>query len=155
VKFKVHTFSGGFTEEGSEYQKSYFLSRYSKAPWAESKAICKAFDLELVTLESNSELQSFLNIINNNSYLRTLSGTYLWADGISLTPKSKTDWYWTKSGKKLTFPLPWALNQPDFLRVDEYCLALGKYNNSNFEFHDGICSLFISFVCQRNELYIP
>ncbi|KAL7036600.1 hypothetical protein ACKWTF_008859 [Chironomus riparius] len=145
----------GFADDGSEYQKSYFISRYSKTPWAESKAICRAFDLEFTTLESNSELQSFLNIIDNNSYLRTISDTFFWIDGISLTPKSKTDWYWTKSGKKLTFSLPWALNQPDFLRVDEFCLALGKSSNQKFGFHDGICSASISFVCQRIELYVP
>ena len=83
--------TGGFTDRGAQYQKSYFLSRYDKSYWAESKAICKTFNLELATIKTLAEAHSVLGMVDCSNYLRATNENYTWIDGITLTPGSQTD----------------------------------------------------------------
>ncbi|XP_070509920.1 uncharacterized protein [Chironomus tepperi] len=143
----------GFTADGVEYQKSYFLSRYSKAPWAETKAICRAFDLELPRFETLTEARAVLTMADNNSILKTLTSVWIWIDGITLTSKSTTDWYWTKTGMKVSFPMDWYPGNPS---GGQNCLAISKAAiNARFGFNDVECYTPQNIICQRVELYVP
>ncbi|KAL7036608.1 hypothetical protein ACKWTF_008865 [Chironomus riparius] len=129
---------------------SFFLSRYSKAPWAESKAFCKAFDLELLSFETLEESRAFISMADNNSILKKLSNVWLWTDGITLTKKSTTDCYWTKTGTKISFPMDWYPGQPS--GSDQYCLCVSKRSaKTKFGFNDLQCYDSYTIVCQRVE----
>lgn len=144
---------GGFTDERVEYQKSFFLSRYAKSFWPESQSFCSAYGLELATLETVEESRSLLTMVDNESTLRPLGSTWIWIDGITLKPLTKTEWYWTKSGKKLSFPLDWYQNQPNGL--DQFCLCVSKgTTNAKFGYNDGHCDTALQFICQRIEFFL-
>lgn len=128
-----------------------------KNTWGEARAICKSFDFELTTLETLSEAKAFLSMADNNSYFKSFAGVYFIIDGTTLTPKSTTDWYWTQSGKKIQFPIPWGTGQPDFSNNLEFCFSFGRRSASeNFGFNDLRCfETIYQFVCQRIDMVIP
>lgn len=76
-------------------------------------------------------------------------------DGITATPKSSTEWYWTSSGKKVSYALPWNPGQPDYKLNKEYCLAIGRVRSYNpLKFHDFPCTEDPrQFICQRKESF--
>lgn len=113
--------------------------------------------MELATMETLSEANAVLTMADNHSFLRALSNSILWIDGITLTPMSKTDWYWSDSGEKIDFSIPWLANQPN--SADQRCLSIAKETiNQKFGFNDGTCSstsFMVRFICERIDLYIP
>ena len=140
---------GGFTDNGSEFQKTYLASRYAKSSWFKAKSICKSFDLELVSFETLNEAQVFLDICKNNEFIKSLGSPYIHVDGMTQTPHSPTEWYWTNSGRKVSFRIPWQNGQPDF-DGDEYCLSVV----ANEGFNDLPCETYIgSFICQRLDYF--
>jgi len=103
-------------------------------------------------------MQAVLNLADSNSFLRTLSSIGIYVDAMSLTVKSPSDWYWTKSGQKLTFTLPWIPGEPNnHNNMNEVCLSFTKISiSSKFGFNDAPCSpASYTFLCQRIEFSIP
>jgi hypothetical protein len=146
----------GFTENGAEYQKTYLASRYAIANWFEAKAICKSFDLELASFETLAEANFFLNLCYDNDFIQSYGLTHIHIDGMTQTPNSTTEWYWTNSGKKISFSIPWHPGQPDFFG-DEYCFSFMASPLANvLGFNDMRCNDYIApFVCQRIDFSIP
>ena len=123
------------------------------APFGESRAICRSYGLELVTLATLNETRAFLNMADNCKNLRDLE---ILVDGASPSSNLATDWYWTKTGEKITFPIPWYTGQPNGFNNVQFCLSIYKENASKyFGFNDASCTNPFLFACQRNELYIP
>ncbi|KAL7036599.1 hypothetical protein ACKWTF_008858 [Chironomus riparius] len=155
IFYKLGTYRG-FTDEGSEYQKSYFFTRYSLGTWSDARSFCSSYDLEFITLETLDEARAFLTMADNNSFLRSRSTYWIYIDAVTHTIKSRTDWYWTNSGKKISYAMPWRLAAPNNDYNDEYCLSFGKGSlNENFGFDDVMCNSGTPFACQRIELLIP
>jgi hypothetical protein len=103
-------------------------------------------------METLEEARAVTCMIDNESTLKQLNSTWLWIDGVTLTDKSKTDWYWTKTGKKISFPIDWYPGQPS---GNQFCLCIGKSTiNSKCGFNDGICSGSFQFICQRTEFFL-
>ncbi|CAG9805260.1 unnamed protein product [Chironomus riparius] len=146
----------GFTDAGVEYQKTFLLQRYSSAPWAESKAICKAFDLDLVSFETLVESRAFLNMLDTNSALRTLASISVWSDGITLSSiGSTTDWYWSKTGKKISFSIDWLPNQPNGNNDQQYCMCIARHDfSSTLKFNDCFCYGAYRIACQRTQFFL-
>lgn len=155
VKYKTLVFSGGFTEEGSEYQKTYFFSRYSSGSWADSRSFCHSYGLEFLTMDTLAEGRAVLTMADNNSILRTFTSVWLNIDGIALTLKSPTNWYWTNSGKKISYPIPWRPDAPNNHGGSEYCLTIGRYlTTGKFGFDDALCNNNDRISCQRIDFFI-
>lgn len=133
------------------------MSRYLKADWGQAKAICKTFDLELASFETITEAHTFLHMCEKSSLIPSEKVFYL-TDGMTVTPRSsnKDNWYWTNSGKKISYDLPWTGVQPDFYRGIEYCLSIGRVKgNDTLGFNDYTCvSGVIHFICQKVDFYI-
>ncbi|KAL7036603.1 hypothetical protein ACKWTF_008862 [Chironomus riparius] len=152
--YKLGTYRG-FTDDGAEYQKTFFFSRYSESFWAESKAICNAFKMELASMETLAEANALLTMADNHSFLRAVNDIIIWIDGIALSPISTTDWYWSNSGEKINFPIPWVIGQPS--STDQRCLSIHKAGiNQKFGFNDFHCSdsyfiyLFVDVTVRKN-----
>jgi len=117
------------------------------APWLESRAICKSYDLELVTIETLAEAQAILNMAYKGNTLNTV---FTYVDAMAFTLKSPTNWYWTKSGEKVSFALPWRTGEPNnYNNSNEACLAFTR-----LEFYDVPCTNFFPFVCQKIDFII-
>lgn len=121
--------------------------------WGEARAICKSFDLELATFETLSEAAKFLSMADNHSIFKSFAGVYFLIDGTTLSPASSTDWYWSKSGKKIQFPISWLSGQPDNGNISEYCFSFGRRNaTEKFGFNDLRCfEVIYHFVCQKMD----
>lgn len=102
----------------------------------------------MVSFETLEEARSFLSMVDNNSVLRKMSKVWLWIDAITLTVKSTTDWYWTKTGNIISFPLDWYKGQPS--GSGQYCLSISKRSaTTKFGFNDLQCYDSYNIVCQR------
>lgn len=141
---------------GKEYQKSYFYPRILKGDWAQSKLLCKGFDLELATFETLNEAFQFLSMIASfNASASLPTPKYFYTDGFTLTIGSVDDWYWTKNGNKVSFDIPWAPYEPNSNHGLEYCLSVGKASLSQgWGFNDVHCqheNKTFPFICQRMD----
>ncbi|KAL7036611.1 hypothetical protein ACKWTF_008868 [Chironomus riparius] len=155
---KIGTYRG-LTSNGAEYQKSYFFPRHlMKTPWIESRAVCNSYDFELTIFETLAEAEAVLTMAENNSFLKTLNSVFISVDAMTLTLKSTTDWYWTKTGQKISYALPWMPGEPNNINtINELCLSFGRSTlTSRFGFNDSPCSeIDFSFLCQKIEFFMP
>ena len=153
----IFFYLGGFTDNGAEYHKTYLASRYAKANWIDAKTICNSFDLELASFETLPEATSFLGMCLKNDFILSYGESYFHIDGMTQTPNSTTEWYWTNSGRKISFPIPWQPKQPDLFGGVEYCLSFMAFRYYNVPgFNDiGCKSVMMPFVCQRLDYVIP
>lgn len=128
-----------------------------KNTWGEARAICRSFDMELTTIETLIEAKSFLALADNHSHFRSENGAWIAIDGTTLTSKSTTDWYWPKTGRKISFPIPWLPGQPDNVHTNEFCFGIGReFGHQKFGYNDMGCSGSVAhFICQRFEISIP
>lgn len=127
-----------------------------KNTWGEARAICKSFGFELTTFETLLEARTFFSMADNHSYFRIFDRVFFIIDGTTLTGKSTTDWYWTQTGKKIQFPIPWGRTQPDFGGNFEYCGSFGRLTGADkFGFNDLKCfENLYQFVCQRVDFFM-
>lgn len=105
--------------------------------------------MDSLSLETLEEHNSFLQTCEKNLILFE-DWTHV---GATTTVGKSTDkWYWVSTGKLITYPLKWALYQPDFAGSNEYCLLIVKSPN-NFSFGDIICqgAYDLKFICQKSD----
>lgn len=138
----------GRTEYGRLYVKSYFIPRYFKAYWTQIKTICQSYGMETLSLETKQEADDFLGNLNNYALL---FDQYAHIGGISSVPRSKTDWFWENSLKKVNYSMNFAPNQPD---GSGNCLAVDKYvvnGSRTYGFNDINCygRHEETFFCQK------
>ena len=132
------------------------MSKYLRTNWLKAKSICKSFDLELASFETLAEAENFINIAKNHPFVISYGGNHMLVDGMTDTPNTKTEWFWTKTGTKVSYSLPWQKGEPNFLNEGEYCLAISAHEPSTLGFNDIPCQLgLIAFVCQRIDYFVP
>ena len=113
--------------------------------------------MELATFETLDEFKNFQQLWEKSNFSELFKSTfYLHVDGITKTPKSYDDWYFTKNGRKIQFEMPWLEGEPNCGSNIEYCLSVGKKSSEDvIKFNDSICYStrnnfhFNSFVCQK------
>jgi len=133
------------------------VSRYATADWFGAKALCKSFDLELATFETLIEAEKFIQVAKENQFIKTKIYPHVFVDGMTLTPNSATDWYWTRTGEKIPFTLPWKVGEPNFaFNGTEYCISVFLQAPDNLGFNDVRCQIEETrFICQRIDAFIP
>jgi hypothetical protein len=125
-------------------------------PWAEARSFCSSYGLEFLTMETLEEAKAVLTMADNNSILRQLPYAWLHVDALSMSLKSKTDWYWTKTGKKISYTIPWRSVAPNDAAGREYCLTIGKGSiNEKIGFDDTYPESKTFTGCQDIEISIP
>lgn len=108
--------------------------------------------MEILSVETKPEADYLMGVLKNSTHL--LDGeTIFHIGGISFTPKSKKDWYWVNSGKKVGFPMYFAEGQPDYTNGIESCLSFIKFH-VDYGFNDIPCfgQWDRKFICQRDEV---
>ena len=132
------------------------MSRYTTADWFGAKALCKSFGLELATFETLTEAETFIQVAKENQFIKTNVHPHFLVDGMTLTPNSTTDWYWTKTGEKIPFPLPWREGEPNFaFDGTEYCISVFLQAPDNLGFNDVRCQIEERpYICQRMDYLI-
>lgn len=140
----------GETKCGEGYEKSYYVAKNIKAYWSIAAGICKSFELEFLSLETEAEASELLQLCSNNS---ETFDQHTHIGGITTSPKSLDEWYWINSYNRIDYPLRFRHDQPNNYGGDEFCLSLQKEGN-NFEFNDIKCyeSWREKFICQHSSL---
>ena len=141
-----------FTANDKGQAKNYYVPRYFKSQWTLTRSICKAYDMDVLELETLDESNKFRAMCKEN---------YQWFDhhthigAITLVDKSPTEWYWVSSGKKVKFALEFLAGEPDNNLNTEHCLSLWRGNSNNFMFNDIYCNVEkhddrdFKFVCEK------
>jgi hypothetical protein len=142
---------GGDDRFGSFYQKIYYYPRYVNVTWIEAKMLCKTYNLQLATIQTLNEAYAVMNMINRNADLGVRDNLWVYIDGMGLTPRTSTDWYWSESGNKIDFTMPWLTGQPDTAGGAEWFLSIGKYTkDTQIGFNDIPGTGFVNaFLCQK------
>lgn len=118
-----------------------------KSQWYLTRPICKAYGFDIVSLDTVEEMEAVAAMCEEN---KDLFGWYIHIGGVASTSKSKTDWYWVNSNRKVSYAMSWQNGQPDFSGSNEWCLTLGK--SSKFMFNDIPChgSWEEKFICESS-----
>lgn len=139
---------GGIDHNGTEYEKTFFVPRYFKTASSVVRPICQAHGYDAASLDTLEEFEAVSLLCKRHQNL--INNDYVHIDGITMTPKSQKDWYWTVSGKKVNYEMSWAPKNLDFNYNSEWCLSLGPANV--YQFNDIRCQdQNLSFICQRTQ----
>lgn len=128
---------------------TYYLPRYFNSSWQNARAICRSYDMDFLTLETEAEANIFFELCRDHA---GLFGDYAHIGGITTQGGSRDQWYWVNSGKKVNYSLKWADSEPDNgYGGTELCLSIVRKPGDTFYFNDIRCSESITqFVCQQN-----
>jgi hypothetical protein len=149
MNFKLSTkslLSGGTNETGHTYDKYFWFPTHFKATWVQANFICKSYGLKMISLDSFDEMRAFMKEFLSKIKLFN-EAVYMGA--ILAEPRSKTEWYWVATGKKLNFDLPWYPGEPNNYGGSEQCLLLHTLSL----FLDLKCyeERYFNFLCQSVE----
>lgn len=129
-------------------EKTYFLSCHFTVNWVHTRSICKAYDMDVLSLDSAEEADAFLSLCYSMS---SIFGWQTHIGGMTTEAKSLTNWYWVVTNKKINFPMNWAPGEPNDLK-SEKCLGVVKeHSDGKFYFNDLPCAdgTKYKFVCQK------
>lgn len=110
--------------------------------------------MEIATFKTLNEANNILNILNTHP---AVSQNRYQVGGVTLTPRSKTDWYWITTGNLVFYELPFSPGEPDDRWGMEFCLEIYRSQaNISFGFNDCVCDNYpkapdpeASFICQK------
>lgn len=131
-------------------RKTFWISTHFQAYWDQAKTICSSYGMEFLSLESLQEADGLLSLCHKKN---ALFDQWTHIGGVTTVPKSKTEWYWVETGKKVNFTLKFGSGQPDNAGGKEWCLSLGKQPSNSFFFNDINCYGMhqFKFICQVRE----
>jgi len=103
--------------------------------------------MELARFETIDEVNKVFDMIKKNVALQ--NGFWMFVDAMTPSPGSKNNWYWTQTGRKISFNIPWATSNPSGRH--EQCLSIGRHGiNNPLSFndvpYDGYKNIFL---CQK------
>lgn len=91
--------------------------------------------MELARFESIDEVNKVFDMIKNSNDIVLQNGFWMFVDGMTPSPGSTTSWFWTQTGEKISFDIPWATTNPS--GGHEQCLSIGKHGlNHPLSFND-------------------
>lgn len=108
------------------------------------RATCKAYGMEFAMIDSLNEFNEVYSGVQRNPTL--VFNLHFFVDGMTLSSKSKTDWYFSVTGKKFPYTMPWTGGQPDNAGNNEKCLSMHPSPRS---FNDLPCNMEAPFLCQK------
>ncbi|KAL7019626.1 hypothetical protein ACKWTF_011183 [Chironomus riparius] len=143
---------GCYTDNTNLIVKKFYYPRYFRSNWIEAQMICKSYDMELARFETVDEVNDVFAFLKNSSDNVFQNGYWIFVGGIASTPGSVTSWYWTQTGVKVSFDIPWATSNPS--GGHEQCLSIGKhgfgyplsFNDVPYEGYKNI------FLCQKTKI---
>ena len=93
----------------------------------------------------------------NNPFVYALWAVYICVDGMTDTSSTTTEWYWTNSGRKISYAIPWQSESPQIPEGTQYCLTFTANEPSSIGFVGIQCEIIPKwhFVCQRVDYFIP
>jgi len=149
--FKILATFNGIDKCGIRYKKTFYYPRYITATWIEAKAICHSYDMELASFKTLTEANAIITLVDMNADLGPRDNLWIFIDGVTLAARSPTEWYWSGTGEKIDFAMPWLPTQPDTNGGIEWFLSIGKHKKEQRTgFNDIPGNNFVNtFLCQK------
>ncbi|XP_022223345.2 C-type lectin 37Da-like [Drosophila obscura] len=134
-------------EPFTKINKGYYFFGSERVNWYVAYEKCRELDAELITFETDEEIDEIANYLNSNQE----RGDY-WTSGNDLVMTGTHKWF---TNAQRINSLRWARGQPDNFRRREHCIHLGYIfkDSIGFELGDRPCanednrSLF-QFICE-------
>lgn len=118
-----------------------------------ANSFCHSLGMELASFDSNDEADWFADIFVNSGKIVEVDWCFI--AGIRMFPdatKSKENWFWINSGKKINYPISWHVGQPDNNNGYQWCLGVTKNGNRTNFYADIECyHREESFICQKSS----
>ena len=147
--FKQETTNGYFPQT-----KTYWYSTHFWGQWYQAKLICHDYGLELVSFESEKEVDAFFQLCENSN----LINDWFYVDGITEVERSLTEWYQADTGKKINFPIKFSSGEPNSGDGGKIEKCLSIVTRDDYGFNDVSCAenqYNWKFVCQSRLLNAP
>lgn len=128
----------GVDDDGIAFDKTYFVSRYIRANHIASRSFCKSHGLDLLSIESNNELQKLKSIERSVNESVIVGGFKDWING-------ESGFFWIATGNKVLAPI---INSND----NGNCLVMnmGQNISTKLTFITNSCtSSELPFICQE------
>jgi hypothetical protein len=113
--------------------------------------------MEFARFETKVEFLEVSNMVKNNEALIVGNKTGVLVDGVTIVPKSTTEWFYTTNGKKIAFDIPFRSGEPNnHLNRNEFCLVIVDTGDDflPYRFNDFSCNIIpemttdYPFLCQ-------
>lgn len=139
----------GKDQNGVAYQKEYYISTFIKETWINARKICQSYGFDLITFDTEEELNAFSPFYRNENETLT---DYSHVGGFTYDVDSSI-WFWVTNEKEIGFKLKFAPLEPNNIGGLENCLALWKYSEELL-FNDFPCSeyYFATFFCEGRKI---
>lgn len=119
---------------------------YFKAQWQYTRAICKSFDFDILTLDTLDEKNDVARMIEDN---HKLFSEWIHIGGMTESPKSTSEWYWVNSNEKVSYNMQWNKGDPNNNQNRELCLGLANQKGANFVDISCQGAHEEKFICQK------
>ncbi|XP_017471266.1 PREDICTED: C-type lectin 37Da-like [Rhagoletis zephyria] len=129
-----------FTKIGNKY---YLVNTGMKMNWFEAAHVCRTYDSDLATIESEAEMNALAFHLTTNGQL----GKYFWTSGSDLAVEGK--FMSLSNGRPMTYT-KWSGGQPDNAGNNEDCVHLWNVNNL-LHMNDYPCTGEGYPICERRK----
>jgi len=146
---KIGTYSNG------KRGKTFFIPRHFKSHASSARAICKSYNMDIVSLETKEEADAFLSLCKSNS---DVLDTRAHVGAITLGSETNSTWFWVASGNSIDYPLKFGIGQPNNYGGFQRCLTV-EWMDNECKFNDRHCHAQMGaqetdkeeykFVCER------
>lgn len=132
-------------------RKAYYVPRHFKAEWINTRAICKAYGMDVLTLETENEANCFFRLYKAKEHL---FGCYTHIGAMTEDEKF-LKWHWVSTGEPINYTIEFPRGEPNGSGL---CLAISKkvhkVHTEKFLFDDiqcfGACAN--KFICEKTEV---
>lgn len=134
----------GVNDEGTAYEKIYYVSNYLKMTPPAARSFCKSFspNMDLVSFESRNEFIVVRTKFEPEVRDQTI---FVIVGGFAHASTGKSSYYWISSGLKMFSDL-----EPS---VDKACLGVRKEApNDSVAFVPISCDQSLRFMCQEMDI---
>lgn len=134
----------GVNDEGTAYQKTYFVSSFLKMTPPAARSYCKSFgpNMDLVSFETRNEfmvVRSKLEPEVRNRSIFVIVGSFAHASSAS-----EAHFHWISSGARIFYDI--------LVPAEKMCLGIRKERNDPVGFVPVSCDEKLKFMCQEMDI---
>lgn len=124
--------------------KTYFVPRHFKAEWMYTRSICRAYGMDILTLETETEANVFFELFKAKE---NLFDRYTHIGGMS-EDANFLKWYWVTTGELINYEINFPIGEPNRSGL---CLAINKMETLMFDDIHCYGGHQEKFICERKE----
>ncbi|XP_053958229.1 C-type lectin 37Db-like [Anastrepha ludens] len=125
-------------------RKYYFINTAVQMNWFAAAHLCRSYDSDLVTVESDAEMDDLSSYLTTNGH----TGQYFWTSGNDLIAEGQ--FMSLSTGRPLSYAR-WTAGEPDNANNNESCIHLWTNFETVFKMNDMPCTADGYAICERRK----